>query len=860
MRLISFFSTVAFSFFVIMGLTAYFGVRTLTGLRFTGRTRRRRPIEAVFIIFCSFLALWALATAFFVAAESETQALAWFKVFGFSWFLAPGTFVLFTILLSGRKTSPAIAAITFLPGILLAAANAAAPGSIIASAMPVAGGWHPVYARNLWSGLNAANSSLVPLIAVFILISTARGSYEKNRRSQARVVLAFFIPTFVSSLSTGYFARWFGVETLPPLTPSFFIFLVIGLFIALFRHGLLELTPSTAADRILSSVSDAVVLIETDGSVSDSNLEGTARDSTLGSFVEEPGDGQSFIKRCLEAETANMEMKFAFKEFDFTPASVQVRPVPDDSGATIGYILTAHDLKTEQSLARESALNVERAAALRCAEENFSRVFQQSPAGMVIAELGTSFLLDVNYTAASIVQKSREEMIGRNIWSFGLNMLPAMLDSMRAALLDGFPVGTREITLFRENDSSLTIAAAAVPLAFEGRNAALVSFIDITELSFLRSELFKTQKTESIGAMAAGLAHDFNNILTAIMGNLSLARLSSDIGTEIEEALSGAEAACSRARDLSRQLLLFARGGDSQPLALDLFPIVLETTRMALSGSSVVASFTSEPDLPLVWADRSQCSIVFNNLALNAVASMPAGGTLKVRGFRKRLETGESRDLFAGDYLCIEFQDEGEGIAPERLARVFDPYMHSKRKNGGLGLAVCQTIVKRHGGCIWAGSLPERGSAFTVCLPALPKADSGVSRSQEGRSILAGKGNILLMDDEFVIRMTAERLFGRLGYELVTVADGQAAIKAFKEARSYGRTFAAVVLDLTVPGGMGGVEAAGAIRALDPEVPIYASSGYNDGPVMTEYAAYGFSGIIPKPYSLDELEARLVDI
>jgi PAS domain S-box-containing protein len=859
MRLISFFSTVAFCFFLGIGLFAYYRVHFWSNqMPLAPKKRAHRPMESVFIIFCGLLALWAFATAFFVSAATETEALRWFRLFGFSWFFAPGTFVVFALLLSGWTPSAATIALPMIPGALITAAGAVSPSAVLASATRVPWGWHPVYAPSIWSALNIANTVATPLIAAFVLARVA-WSEDRPRRTQARVVLGFFAPTFACSLGTGYIVRLFGVETLPPLTPSFFIFLVIGLFIATFRYGLLELTPFTDTNRILMGIADAVVLLRTDGSVLDSNLEGRARNGSLSSFVEAVEDTSGWLGGFRNAGFPEQEANVAFTGKSFCPASVRIRPIEDDDGSLLGYALIAHDLSAEKNLERVSAFSSVQAAALRSAENNFTQVFQLSPAGMVIIELGTGIILDANRAAGEVVDKCREELVGKSIWSLGLEMVPEALESLRADLRAGNSMDPQEITINRESSSPLLMAMAAVPIVFGDRNAALISFIDITELTFLRNELFKAQKTESIGAMAAGLAHDFNNILTAVMGNVSLARMSAEGNAELNDVLASAEHACSRAKELSRQLLLFARGGVVDPQPLDIFPIILETTRMALSGSSVSVSFSSEPDLPLVLADRNQFSVVFTNLSLNAVAAMPHGGTLKVRGFRRKVEEGESRDLEPGEYLCIAYEDESEGIDPERLQRIFDPYMHGKRKEGGMGLAVCETIVKLHGGQIGADSVRGKGTTFTVYLPALPKEELANQTANEGGRRRT-KGTIILMDDEFVIRITAERLLGKLGYETIVAPDGEAVVSAFKEAASYNRPIAAVVLDLTVPGGMGGAEAASIIRSMDPEVPIYASSGYNSGPVIDDYASYGFSGVIPKPYTLDELASRLAAI
>lgn len=859
MRFAFFFSTVAFCFFSAMAFSVC--ARIFSGSSRRAAFERNRVLEAVFFVFCVLLAAWSFGTLLFVSSPSEEEALLWFRVFAFSWYLTPGTFVVFALALQGGMLRVPFAVLSYAPGLVVLGAHLLDPDSVVAAASAVSGGWHAVYPPTVWSKLNMANTVAVPLAAALVLARVASASSDRRRRAQAGTVLAFFAPTFLLSFGTGVAARIFGVDDLPPLAPAFFTILVVGLHLAVSRYGLLDLTPTTAAKGMWSSVSDGVVLASLDGTVIDSNLAGGSRNGKLGAFVEGVEDAPTDWLSARCAAVPEFESIFAFEQSGTRPAALRVRTVHDATG-TIGYILTARDLSAEKSLARESVLSSERAVALHSAEENFSRVFRQSPAGTIIAELGTSILLDVNEAACRVAEKTREELIGRDMWTLGLALAPEILEDIRSALRKGRSVGTREIVLNREGSSPLVLAAAVSPMKFDGRNAALVSFIDISELSFLRRKLFQAQKMESIGMMAAGLAHDFNNIMTAIMGNVNLARLSVDETGEVADALSSAETACARARDLSRQLLIYARGGLPSPKAQDLFEVALETTRMALSGSSVAVSFSSEPDLPPSRFDRTQIAMVFNNLALNAVNAMPSGGSLRVRGFPRRFDRFDCGDEAPGDYVAVEFADEGRGLAPEYLSRVFDPYATGKKNIGGLGLAICDSIVKRHKGWIRVESSPGKGSVFTVYLPAAAATEeeaSGEPRQGlgDGRALRMGRGAILLMDDEFAIRSMAERLLSRLGYEATVVPDGRAALDAFMEARANGRPFRAVILDLTVPGGMNGVDAASLIRSADPSVPIYVSSGYEDGPVLNDYSSFGFTGLISKPYSLEELSARL---
>lgn len=861
MRLPFFFSTVTFCFFFAMSLIVFFR-RLFPGRLFSRRAvGRRRDLETVFVLFCALLAFWAFGTAFFVSAETSGEALLFFRLFAFSWFFAPAAFLVFSLMISGIPVGPLPAAAASMPGAAVFAAHIFDSASVVQSVSRVSGGWHVDYSQSVWSALLFANTLALPFIALIILTRAALFSPNERRRAQTAVVLASFVPAFALSIGTGVVARWFGVASLPPLTPSFLAVLVVGIAIALFRYELLELTPFNAVEQIIAGVTDAIVLVSPEGTVLDSNLPGAARGASLRAFIEGAQQAPSWLEEKLAEKEAEFEAKFAFSADDFVSASIRVRTVRDAAGTAFGYIVAARDLSTEKTLEREKRLRTIREEALRSAEDNFARLFRVSPAGMIVSEIAASEVLDINDVASAFFGRSRDALVGRNLWSLGLTISPELLNGMRSQLDRGEQISVREIHLRKESGEPIVLAVAAVPISFDGRKASLISFIDISELSMLRIELIKAQKMESIGAMAAGLAHDFNNILTAIMGNVSLARLSLE-GSEkavpdVSEALLSAEAACARARDLSRQLFLFARGGVSSAKTADLFALVLETTRMALSGSSVSATFSCDPDMPQTIVDRDQVAIVFNNLALNAAQSMPSGGVLRVRGFLERVDRSEHESRAPGDYACVEFADEGPGIAPEYLHRIFDPYLSSRRKNGGLGLAVCESIVKRHGGWMTVDSTPGKGSVFTVHLPAAEVEKERSARPPNVPEPVKDTKTILVMDDEFAIRMMAERLIARLGYEALTTGDGEAAVAAFKDARSKGIAFRAVILDLTVPGGMNGVDAASVIRSIDSSVPIYISSGYDDDPVLNDYAYYGFTGVIPKPYSLEDLSVRL---
>jgi PAS domain S-box-containing protein len=383
-------------------------------------------------------------------------------------------------------------------------------------------------------------------------------------------------------------------------------------------------------------------------------------------------------------------------------------------------------------------------------------------------------------------------------------------------------------------------------------------FFDITERKIFAEERLIFSKMESLGVLAGGIAHDFNNILTVILGNINLAMLDLPEGYSGQEILTEAEKACFQAQNLARQLLTFAKGGAPIKELVAIGPLIQESATFACRGSALRGEFTLPDNLWGLEIDPGQINQVFQNLIINAVQAMPGGGKIKIRAENLMLAAESDLPLRPGKYVKISFQDYGGGMPTKYLAKIFDPYFTTKDKGSGLGLATSYFIIKNHHGHIAVDSKLGVGTTFTIYLPAV---DQKISPSPEVKlKLYSGKGKILVMDDEDLVREVVGKMVVYLGYEANLARDGAEAISIFAEAQKSGQPFDAVILDLTVPGGMGGKEAMETLLKIDPKVKAIASSGYSDDPVMAEFHKFGFSAIIPKPYRVMEAGKILHDI
>ena len=421
------------------------------------------------------------------------------------------------------------------------------------------------------------------------------------------------------------------------------------------------------------------------------------------------------------------------------------------------------------------------------------------------------------------------------------------------------------VTLTSRDGNERVIEQVASPIRDNKNEVAgvVLVFRDITARQRAEAERRKAETLEQLGLLAGGIAHDFNNLLTAIIGNISLASLLLSPDDEMAERLDDAKNASLRARDLAQQLLTFARGGAPIKKTASIGKLIQDTVSFSLRGSHNRSEFAFGADLSSAEIDAGQISQVIANLVVNADQAMPNGGTLHVSSENfsySATTTPAVPDLAAGDYVRIRIRDEGVGIPAKYMKRIFDPYFTTKPKGSGLGLATAYSIIKNHNGLMTVESEVHVGTTFTIYLPAALDQEMPVDAPRTLTPAMPGTGRVLVVDDEDAIRDLVEFTLTRLGYKVWQAATSLEGVNIYREKFEAGERFDAVILDLTLPGGIGGKEALKKLIEIDPTVNAIVSSGYATDATMSRYQDFGFRGVIAKPYEAAELGKIVHDV
>jgi len=378
------------------------------------------------------------------------------------------------------------------------------------------------------------------------------------------------------------------------------------------------------------------------------------------------------------------------------------------------------------------------------------------------------------------------------------------------------------------------------------------SFRDVTENRRTEAERLKSQKLESLGTFAGGIAHDFNNMLTAIQGNISLLKGHLDGDAEGQDILHEAETASRSAKGLARQLLTFAAGGTPVIACVDVRALAHDAALFAARGTKAKCVLEDGSEPLYAKVDRDQIVQVIHNLVLNAAHAMPMGGCIYIRHSAVEVAAGTVPGLKAGNYVRVTVRDEGVGIPKDHLPRIFDPYFTTKTTGHGLGLAVCHSIMNKHGGAISAESEPGAGSTFTLYLPSFAGRPPESVTTMPAGIDLSGRRFLIMDDEEYVFKVLA-RMLAAYGASAERCVDGEEGLAAWRRARETGRPFDLVFADLTIPGGMGGVEMAKKMKEEDPRVKVLVSSGYSSDDAIADFESHGFAGVLPKPYTLEDV-------
>lgn len=552
------------------------------------------------------------------------------------------------------------------------------------------------------------------------------------------------------------------------------------------------------------------------------------------------------------------ERRFLRKDKSILVMQVSATPLFDDEGVFCGALTMGTDV-TEQRKIEE---------ALEHAHSLLLAALEQTPAAIIIADADSGSIKLMNRAAEDMYLESRESFFSRSPFLSGNttwkcyhldgSLLPH--DEMPLSrALRGEPTHNVELRLLRKDGTERWVLGNSSPVLTTGGKiiAGVSVFTDVTLQRQLQSEIHRSAKLESLGILAGGIAHDFNNLLSAIAGNAALAKLiiSGTQAARAERCLSEVEKAAMRARDLTQQLLTFSRGGAPMSAIVDVGPMLKEAASFALTGSrnSYEIEFS---ELWPAFVDPGQITQVIHNLVLNAEQSMVETGVIRISAENFEVQPGDHIPLVEGPYIRISVRDSGRGIPPDILPKIFDPFFTTKPQGSGLGLTSAYSIIKAHGGHITVASVPGQGSVFTFYIPGRPgtmaseTASAAIERSSKAL-------NILVMDDEQMIRDLLEDALKRFGHSVTLVPDGKAALDAFSIAAVNTRPFDIVILDLTVPGGMGGKEALEKLKEEHPGVVAVASSGYATDPIMGNYEDYGFAARLAKPYRLSDLKELL---
>ena len=555
------------------------------------------------------------------------------------------------------------------------------------------------------------------------------------------------------------------------------------------------------------------------------------------------------LRMTLEKETIAKELKKAHEQLE---ARVAER--------------TAELRTANENIKEEMEKKDQADYALKAEKERLAVTLRSIAEGVIATDIDGKIIF-LNKVAEDLTQWKQEDAVGRRLGEIfdiinaatGKRWEDPFSLALQCAQINDL---TSRTMLVGKDGAERPIAVSGAPITDKDnkRIGVVLVFRDMTEKIKTEEELLKIKKLESLGVLAGGIAHDFNNILTAVLGNIDISMSAPELDEQTRQVLNDAEKAAIRAKDLTTQLLTFSKGGEPVKETASLAEVIRESATFILRGSVVSCRFSIPDDLWLVSIDKGQISQVIQNIVLNASQAMPGGGVVEIACRNEEPRKGECI-LPPQDqkHVHIAIKDDGIGIPANKIGKIFDPYFSTKREGSGLGLAITHSIIRKHDGHISVQSEPGAGTVFSIYLPVSEEKLEKAEHEEKTDEQPAVQARILVMDDEEMVSKVAGRMLTKMGHTVMYAHDGGEAVEIYEQLTKAGKPIDLTIMDLTVPGGMGGEEAAKKILAIDPAAKIAVSSGYSNDPIMANFSEYGFCSAIVKPYLFQELKEVVHD-
>jgi PAS domain S-box-containing protein len=619
---------------------------------------------------------------------------------------------------------------------------------------------------------------------------------------------------------------------------------------------------------ILEASPAAIIVLNRDGIVtlwnkSAQRIFGWSEAEVTGQFYPIIAEGNVGEFRALLVQVLNgrsiLGAKVRRRKKDGSPVDIMISAGPlHDTGGVISSILA---VVTDITAAQRTEQD------LKLAHSELEQIFNTAADGMVVIDKDFN-ILRVNDTFLALLGVRKESVMGRKCHEvFPSDSVCHTDDCPMRRILRGEESVEIEVEKPRHDGTKFPSIVKAAP--FRNTYGAVIGIVedirDVSERKKMQEAVMKARNLESIGLLAGGIAHDFNNLLQGVLGNISIAQRYLKPDDKAHRYIEQVQDISGMAKSLTGQLLTFSRGGEPVRRPVLIGEKLRDWVNFALSGTNLRGEFDIEEGCCLIEVDEGLMRQVIQNLVLNARDATPYGGTLKVNARKIYLGREEKTALKEGIYMKISITDRGTGIPEKNMNKIFDPYFSTKdignQKGMGLGLAICHSIMEKHGGAITVESREGIGSTFAIYMPVSEKEIPGTDvASNAEKQYVRYKGKVLIMDDEKIVSDVARVYLNQLGYECEVATDGTEAIEMYKYAQDTGSPFDMVILDLTVPGGLGGEETIAELLKIDPRVKALVSSGYSQEPIMSNYRQPGFLGAIAKPYTLKELDATLSGI